>query len=96
MQKLFDWFQKLPDHPNKFVSNVVGPSIAPFIIVGFVIYLTMGQPEDKVWNGLFWVTLLFICVNAVARSFLQESKGRLLYYYTMIHPVEFIFAKLIY
>jgi heme exporter protein B len=42
------------------------------------------------------VTLLFICVNAVARSFLQESKGRLLYYYTMIHPVEFIFAKLIY
>jgi heme exporter protein B len=62
----------------------------------FVIYLTMGQPEDKVWNGLFWVTLLFICVNAVARSFLQESKGRLLYYYTMIHPVEFIFAKLIY
>ena len=56
----------------------------------------MGQPEDKVWNGLFWVKLLFICVNAVARSFLQESKGRLLYYYTLIHPVEFIFAKLIY
>ncbi|MEY3873817.1 MAG: hypothetical protein RL363_538, partial [Bacteroidota bacterium] len=20
----------------------------------FVIYLTMGQPEDEVWNGLFW------------------------------------------
>jgi heme exporter protein B len=62
----------------------------------FVIYLTMGQPDDKVWNGLFWVTLLFICINTVARSFLQEGKGRMLYFYTTTHPVDFIFSKLIY
>jgi heme exporter protein B len=43
----------------------------------FVIYLTMGQPDDKVWNGLYWVILLFICINAVARSFLQEGRGRI-------------------
>ena len=62
----------------------------------FVIYLTMGQPEDKVWNGLYWVTLLFICINAVARSFLQEGKGRMLYFYTISSPVIFIFSKLIF
>lgn len=62
----------------------------------FVIYLTMGQPEDKVWNGLYWVMLLFICINAVARSFLQEGKARLLYFYTIASPVEFIFSKLLY
>ncbi len=62
----------------------------------FVIYLTMGQPDDKVWNGLYWVTLLFICINAVARSFLQEGRGRMLYFYTIVHPVIFIFSKLIY
>lgn len=62
----------------------------------FVIYLTMGQPEDQVWNGLFWVTLLFICINTVARSFLQEGKGRMLYFYTITSPVNFIFSKLIY
>lgn len=62
----------------------------------FVIYLTMGQPEDEVWNGLFWVTLLFICINSVARSFLQEGKGRMLYFYTIASPVHFIFSKLIY
>ncbi len=62
----------------------------------FVIYLTMGQPEDKVWNGLFWVILLFICINAVARSFLQEGRGRMLYFYTIASPVHFIFSKLIY
>jgi heme exporter protein B len=62
----------------------------------FVIYLSMGQPEDKVWNGLFWVILLFICINAVARSFIQEGRGRMLYFYTISSPVDFILSKLIY
>ena len=62
----------------------------------FVIYLSMGQPEDKVWNGLYWVILLFICINTVARSFIQEGKGRMLYFYTIASPVQFIFSKLIY
>jgi heme exporter protein B len=46
----------------------------------FVLYLAMGQPEEKIWNGLFWMIQLFICVNAVAKSFLQESQGRMLYF----------------
>jgi len=60
----------------------------------FVIYLSMGQPEDKVWNGLFWVILLFICINAVARSFIQEGRGRMLYFYTIASPIQFIFLSL--
>ena len=62
----------------------------------FVIYLTMGLPEDKVWNGLYWITLLFICINAVARSFLQEGRGRMLYFYSIVSPVNFILSKLIF
>jgi heme exporter protein B len=62
----------------------------------FVIYLTNGQPDYLVWNALFWITQLFISVNAVAKSFLQESKGKMLYYYTIVHPTYFIVAKLIF
>jgi heme exporter protein B len=62
----------------------------------FVVYLTMGQPESTVWNGMFWIIQLFICVNAVAKSFLQESKGRMLYFYTVTGPIQFIISKLIY
>jgi heme exporter protein B len=62
----------------------------------FVLYLAMGRPEPAAWNGLFWITLLFIAINAVAKSFLQESRGRMLYYYTIASPVEFIVAKLWY
>ena len=56
----------------------------------------MGQPDDRVWNGLFWVILLFICINAVARSFLQEGRGRMLYFYTIASPIDFILSKLVY
>lgn len=62
----------------------------------FVVYLSMGQPEEKVWNGLFWVLQLFVCINAVAKSFLQESQGRMLYFYTLTGPAQFIIAKLLF
>jgi heme exporter protein B len=62
----------------------------------FVLYLSVSGLEAAVWNGLFWVIQLFICVNAVAKSFLQESRGRMLYFYTIASPVEFIIAKMIY
>jgi heme exporter protein B len=42
------------------------------------------------------VILLFICINAVARSFIQEGRGRMLYFYTIASPIQFIFSKLIY
>ncbi|MFM2359111.1 MAG: hypothetical protein RLY16_1104 [Bacteroidota bacterium] len=63
----------------------------------FVLQLSVENVlEANIWNGLFWVIQLFVCVNAVAKSFLQESRGRMLYYYTLIGPVQFIAAKLIY
>jgi heme exporter protein B len=62
----------------------------------FVLYLAMGQPGGAVYNGIFWMIQLFICVNAVAKSFLQESRGRMLYFFSITNPVTFIIAKLIY
>ncbi|MFZ4770115.1 MAG: heme exporter protein CcmB [Ferruginibacter sp.] len=63
----------------------------------FVLYLSMpDSPEANVWNSLFWVIQLFVCVNTVAKSFLQESRGRMLYFYSIASPVEFIIAKLVF
>jgi len=62
----------------------------------YIVYSSMHQPEDKVWNGLFWIVLLFACVNAVAKAFLQESKGRMLYFYSIAGAKDFIISKLIF
>ena len=63
----------------------------------FVIFLSFpDKPESDVWNSLFWVIQLFVCVNTVAKSFLQESRGRMLYFYSIVSPTEFIIAKLLF
>ena len=62
----------------------------------FIIYLSINNPEENVWNALFWITQLFICVNAVAKSFLGESKGRMLYYFSIVSATEFIVSKIIF
>lgn len=62
----------------------------------FVVYLSMDQPEERVWNGLFWVIQLFVCINAVAKSFLQESRGRMLYFYSIAGPADFVLSKLLF
>ena len=62
----------------------------------FVLYLALGQPENMVWNGLFWMMQLFICVNAIAKTFLQEGKGRQLYFYSLCSPVQFMLARMLF
>ncbi|HUM65897.1 MAG TPA: heme exporter protein CcmB [Chitinophagaceae bacterium] len=62
----------------------------------FVLFMAIDAPESRVWNGLFWVIQLFICINAVAKSFLQESKGRMLYFYSIASPADFVMAKLLF
>jgi heme exporter protein B len=62
----------------------------------FVLFMAVEEPESSVWNGLFWVNQLFICINAVAKSFLQESRGRMLYFYSIASPTQFVIAKLIF
>jgi heme exporter protein B len=49
-----------------------------------------------VWNVLFWIIMLFASVNAIAKSFMQESKNRLLYYYSIASPQAIILSKTIY
>jgi len=48
------------------------------------------------WNVLFWIIMLFASVNAITKSFVQESKGRLLYYYSIASPQAIILSKTIY
>jgi len=62
----------------------------------FVLFMAIEEPESRVWNGLFWIIQLFISINAVAKSFLQESRSRMLYYHTIVSPQTFVLAKLLF
>lgn len=62
----------------------------------FVCYLSFVSVEKITWNALFWIIMLFASINAVSKSFLQESKGRQLYIYTIASPLALIISKTVY
>jgi len=63
----------------------------------FVSYLSFSKIIDSAtWNSLFWIIMLFASVNAVSKSFVQESSSRQLYYYTIASPQAIILSKMIY
>jgi heme exporter protein B len=62
----------------------------------FVLYMAIERPDNNTWIGLFWIIQLFISINAVAKSFLQESRSRMLYYHSIVSPQNFVLAKLLF
>ena len=67
------------------------------IFLGYITFnLGRASINPATWNVLFWIIMLFVATNSIAKSFIQESKERLLYYYTISNPLSIIISKLIF
>lgn len=87
---LLEWRQK-------YAFNGMLLYVGSTVFVCFLSFkLRFANLEVPVWNALFWIILLFTSVNAIAKSFMQENRGRLLYYYSLVSPQGIILAKIIY
>ncbi len=53
-------------------------------------------PEPGSWNALFWIIMLFSAINAAGKSFVQDSRSRFIYLYSVASPQAIILAKVIY
>lgn len=62
----------------------------------FVCYQAFKSVDPATWNALFWIILLFASVNAINKSFVQESPNRQLYYYTVASARAVILSKIVY
>lgn len=62
----------------------------------FVCYQSFKSVDSPILNTLFWIILLFAAINAMSRSFLQETGPRQLYYYSIVSPKAIILAKIVY
>jgi len=86
---------------SKYAFNGVLLYVVATVFVCYISFsLTPGFSGSEgyrvVWNVLFWIIILFASVNAIAKSFIQENKGRLLYYYSIASPQAIILSKIIY
>lgn len=72
------------------------------VSTAFLIYIFLAQQslqekmDYRLWMILYWMTILFTAVNAIAKSFNQEDRKRQLYYYTIVSPQAVILSKMIY
>lgn len=66
----------------------------------FICYLTFSLRQTSVneatWSALFWLSILFANVTGIAKSFIGEKKGLLMYYYSIASPQAIILSKIIY
>jgi heme exporter protein B len=62
----------------------------------FVVYIAFIKVQANVWNVMFWIISLFAAINAVVKSFVQESGARQLYYYQLANPTAILLSKMIY
>jgi heme exporter protein B len=62
----------------------------------FVVFLALKAVNANTWNGLFWIVMLFVSINAIAKSFIGEGKGKNLYYHGLVKPQVLLIAKFIY
>jgi heme exporter protein B len=103
INQTWDLFKKeiLLEWRSKYAFNGVLLYVVSTVFICYISFnLNPGFTGTKsyplVWNVLFWIIMLFASVNAIAKSFMQESKSRLLYYYSIASPQAIILSKTIY
>jgi heme exporter protein B len=76
--------------------NALGGILLYVVSTVFVAYITFKVVPPLAWIAIYWVIMLFAGTNAVAKSFMQLSPGRMLYYYSTVNPLQLVAAKLLY
>lgn len=96
MNKLF-WLQLKLEVRNKSILTSLLLYLSCLVLI---VYLTVGnQPASQapqIWSALFWMTLLFTTVNAVAKSFMSEKESGAIYMYSLASAEQIILSKILY
>jgi len=83
---------------QKYAINGLLLYVLCMVIVIAMAFLKGGESilDAQTWNVMFWLIMLFASINAVAKSFMGESEGQLMYMYGLANPSAIIIAKTIY
>ena len=79
---------------NKYSLGGILLYVVSTVFVSYLSFKKIVTPST--WNALFWIILLFASINAIAKSFISETRGKLLYLYTLASPQAVILSKIIY
>ena len=63
----------------------------------FVIYFSFaGSLDTRIWIAMYWIVLLFVCVNLTMRSFSEEAGPQFYYVRTVARAFDLMVAKILF
>lgn len=78
-------------------KNSIAGILMYVISTVFISYMSFaGILPSHTWNALFWIIMVFASVNAIAKSFMSESRGLQLFYYLLADPQQYILSKIVF
>ena len=84
---------------QKYALNGLLLYVACMIVVITLSFMDKAQVINLspiTWSVLFWLIILFVAIHVVAKSFIGEQDGQLLYLYGLASPVSVFLAKMLY
>jgi heme exporter protein B len=82
---------------RKSVMASIGLYVFSLVFICYLTFkLNQGVLGPVTWAALFWLVLLFSIINSVAKSFIAEKKGVIIYYYSIASPQAIISSKILY
>lgn len=81
-------------------KSVISGLVLYLFSTAFICYLTFSLRQNLitplVWSALFWITVLFTVINTIAKSFIGEKRGLIIYEYSIASPIAIILSKIAY
>ena len=62
----------------------------------YIVYTAITRLPNEIWHAQYWIIVLFAAMNAVLKSFIQDTPSKQLYLYTLLSPYSIILAKMLY
>lgn len=82
---------------RKTVLSGIGLYLVSLVFICYITFsLRQNSISEATWSALFWLVILFSVVNSVAKSFIGEKRGVMIYYYMVASPQAIITSKIIY
>ncbi len=78
------------------ISGITLYLFSTVLIVYFTFNLKQNLINPAVWSALYWIIALFTAINAVGKSFLSESRGLGIYYYSLVSAQVLIITRIVY
>lgn len=96
LKPIYLFFIKEINEEFKRPTNIFGVLLY-LICATFIISLVIkGNINSNIWSALFWILMMFVSFSVFNKNLNTDEQKKWNYYYLLVHPIQFILARILY